>query len=160
MTTTEHRPGTYENHGQLFPIPITFNISQYEIVNVIIGAIEGGYYGILNQWCKRVELQDSDIKAIEWDSTQEVWNEYIARNVAMGGTLTFFEDGETDDVDDTPHTLTREKLLGAFGKIFQLGLFMNRIEEVLPTGETTFDLDGPMCDVLIQLALFDEIVYG
>jgi hypothetical protein len=158
---TDFLPGTYENHGTLYPIPVTFKVSDYELVCTIINAIEGGPYGI-DYWCELVELTATDVKVIEWDAVAEVWNEYIARNVALGGSLTFYEMADADDSRKdapTPHVLTREKLLKAYAMIFEQGLFRDRFQGITESGEANIDGDAPMADSLIQLALFGECRY-
>jgi hypothetical protein len=148
-----HPPATYENHGQLHTVPLKLKVSEYELVCTIISAIEGGVHGIAG-WCRKIRLRDKDIKVIEQSPT-EVWNEYIARNVALGGTLTFY----TFD-DKIPYTLTQEKLINAYSLVFEKGWFTDRIDGVDKDGELEIDGDGPMADVLIQFALFGEQVYG
>lgn len=166
LNTQDTRTGIYENHGELYTVSIPLKVSQYLLASIIIDCLESGYS---THWCPKVRLripdqgydihQDRQDKVVIERTEGEVWNEYIARNVALGGTLTFFELSE-DEKRLLPHRLTRKKMLKGMAKMFAEGHFVDRITGTEESGEIDLDMDGPMADVIIQYALFGEEVYG
>lgn len=137
-TTTLPAPaGSYENRGELLEIPVTLKVSQYSLASILNTAIEGG----INYWCTNAWVGS---KAID-KAPDECWNEYICRNVAHGGTLFIY------DEKNEAWELTRDKLLKGCGRAILSG----HLTEVVGYEADSFD-----ADVIVQFALFGELVYG
>lgn len=150
-------------------IQMTVKVNRQLLIDLIISAIEGGRFGI-EYWCPKIRLRvpqegfDPAIDVVKAERRQgEVWNEYIARNVVEGGTLTFFEDPEDGRGGEdayNPRTLTRENLIGAVGKFIAERGASGGADFDKETGLTDYDFDAPDADVILQLALLGEVVYG
>lgn len=182
MTTTQQpaRPGTVHNRGPVFDVPVPLRVSAYQLAAIIITAIESG---CSRQWTPKQRIRNLgagvdafdprtdhaptdgpeydrlivDARALEG----EVWDEFIARNVALGGSLTFYEDVDEsgDDATLVAHCLTREKLLAGIGKALIAGAIVTLEDEAEPDG-VDVDADGPGADVILQYALLGEVRYA
>lgn len=130
-----------EDTVKQFAVPSTIKLSVQDLTDILITALEGG----IDYWCRKVgQVQRGDsLVVIRRDD--EVWNEYICRNVAMGGTLIFFAYEE-----ETGYTLTREKLLEAIAKV----AVTHKLDLV------DLGIDATDADVIVQTALFGKVVYG
>jgi hypothetical protein len=159
-----HPAGTYENHGEMYTVPYEVKISQYTLASIILDAIEAGHSGIM-YWCPKVRLGQIAVEQYEG----EHHHEYLGRNLTHGGTVVFFVpddedvvvDFDTDNVTQkgvTMHHLTRDKLLNGVAQAVKNGNI--KLRGVEDDGSADFDLDGPACDVILQYALFGEVVYG
>lgn len=133
-----------------FDIVVGVKLSEQDLTDVLITAIEGGS----NYWCWDVRFNAigyPDLLATD-RREGEVYNEFICRNVAEGGTLTFFE---YDNVN--PHTITRDKLLHGIQRVLTEYPHLLRID----SAEWPLDnLDAESADAIVQMALFNELRYG
>lgn len=149
-------------------IPVTVKVGRDVLEDLIVNAIEGGVHGIYG-WSPKQRLRipsegfEPPVDGVVVDRQPgEHWHEYIARNVVAGGTLTIYENAQDnrDEEAYVPHHLTREKLLAGFAA--WIAGWSQQVERDFDaeTGLTEFDIDAPAADVIIQLALFGEVVYG
>lgn len=152
---SEHPAATFENRGATHTLRVVMpvQIDDYHLAAIIITAIEGG----INYWCPEASLIEP--YAIEKD-TNEVWNEFFARNIVLGGSARVIEDcGESDD--PVEHILTADKLLDGFQKWLA---FIGDKGHTPPCwtdgGDIDWDIDASDADNIIQFALFGELVYG
>jgi hypothetical protein len=165
MTKTYADPkfpaGSIENRGEPMSIPVTVKVSPYTLASIIITAIEGG----INYWCSKGRLHteaedDEGTHHLDTVVTErhpdEVYNEFLARNVALGGTFTLYEYDEVVD-SEKPHTLSLQNLLHGFVRFIEEGRARGTLDD---DGTMDFDLDAGDADVIIQYALFGELVYG
>jgi hypothetical protein len=112
-----------------------YEISSEEISDLMVGALEGG----INYWCWRAEINDPD----KYD------NETLASDViGLGGSLTLYDTDSSDQWE-----LTQEKFLKGVEKTMEWGEFES-IEDMMECS------DSETSDVLIQFAIFDEIVFA
>lgn len=175
MTKTANKLST------LHELPITIKVSEKFLADTIITAIEGGFgsswfpvarlitdddpveKSLQTAW-KKSGLGNDTVVMTPWKGNPEhmVWNEYIAQNVARGGTLTFFEDGEDEGEPDTYtlHRLTREKLLKGLAMVVKKYPHLARLMDIDEFGGAEYDLDAIGADAVIQCALLDGLVYG
>ena len=116
---------------------INFKLTEEDIDDIMDAAL----YGI-NYWCSEVEI------------VGERLGDYASDQISRGGTLKMY-DAESDDVWE----LTLEKFLKGF-KLWvangddEYGALQS--DGTVDTGE----IDSAMADMIIQYALFDEIVFG
>ena len=109
-------------------------VTTQNIADLMVTAFEGG----INYWCGKVEIISNPADK-DWASDV----------VAFGGELRL-----TDVEDDTEQwTLTLPKLLAGLSKTLDWGNFKD-VEELMDSH------DAETADVLVQYALFDEIVFG
>ena len=118
-------------------VVINFKLTEEDIDDIMDTAL----YGI-NYWCSEAEI------------VGERLGDYASDQISRGGTLKMY-DAESDDVWE----LTLEKFLKGF-KLWvangddEYGALQS--DGTVDTGE----IDSAMADMIIQYALFDEIVFG
>lgn len=150
-------------------VTTTFKVDREILEGVIINGIEGGRFGI-SYWSPKQRLRipsqgfdpATDVVKSE-QRADEVWDSYIARNVLDGGTLTFYEMEDESGPEENwkERTLTRENLIAAIGRfLLEFAPESAKGNYEKDSGLTDFDWDGPDSDVILQLALLGEVVYG
>ena len=109
-------------------------VSTEDMEDIMVTALEGG----INYWCGRARIVDNPGD-----------KKYASDVVAHGGTL------ELTDAEDPDEKwiLDQEKLLKGFAKGMEWGRFASA-EDLMDAH------DAETADVILQYALFDEIVYG
>lgn len=115
------------------------NITNEQINDLMVAALEGG----INYWCGRVTLKEGSLTP-----EQKEKMEYISDAISLGGVL-IIEDVETDETWE----LTKDKFLTGVEKTIEWGEFKN-VEEMFDNH------DAETADVLLQYAIFGEIVFG
>lgn len=116
----------------------TVKVTAEDIDDIMCSALEGG----ITYWCNKAEV------------VGDYLGEYASEQISRGGTLKL-HDSEEDEV----YELTLEKLL----KGIQLAIQHNYYAEYGWCDGTMLDtcnVDASVADVIIQLALFDDVVYG
>lgn len=124
---------------KVFDIEIKMNLklTEEDIDDIMCAALEGG----ISYWCRKAEVVD------------EYLGEYASEQIARGGTLKLY-DAEEDDV----YELTLEKLLQGF-ELWVIGGYDTY--GAVSNGEVdTSEIDAEKADQIVQLALFDVIIYG
>lgn len=112
-------------------IPVIFTTD--DIDNIMVGAIEGG----INYWAESIEDDDPELVLGEANSMR------VSRLLQEGKEIRIIEDvGES-------HVLTMDKLLN--------GIKLNHIQR--PNSDPE-NYDAEDYDCIVQLAIFDSIVYG
>ena len=115
---------------------ISFDVSGQDIDDIMSSALDGG----ITYWCGKAEVVD------------EYLGEYASDQISRGGSLKLY-----DIEDGTVFELTLEKFLNGLRlwveniRSFALA-FANRLE--------IDEIDAVSADVIVQYALFGEIVYG
>lgn len=122
-------------------VELKVDITRGMIENVIISAFEGGTYGI-GYWCNKTEDR------FEQDEVDYPYEETLWRG---GSHLLHVQDD--DEESETVYELTLGKLIEGFS-IYLRGYYDG------PLNELEGRLDGPTSDIIVQLAIFNEIVYG
>ena len=128
-----------ENQKEFF-VKATLNIkvTAEDIDDIMCSALEGG----INYWCRKAEV------------VGDYLGEYASEQISRGGTLKLY-----DDVEDQVYKLTLEDVL----KGIQLAVQENYYADYEWHDGTTLDpcqIDADVADVIIQLALFEEVIYG
>ena len=122
-----------------FDIEIKMNVklTEEDIDDIMCAALEGG----ISYWCRKAEVVD------------EYLGEYASEQISRGGILKLY-----DSEDDEVYELTLEKLLHGF-ELWVIGGY-DTYEAVCNGEVDTMEIDAEKADQIIQLALFDEIIYG
>lgn len=115
----------------------TIEVTTQDIDDIMSTALDSITY-----WCRKAEV------------VGDYLGEYASDQISRGGTLKLY-DAESNDV----WVLTLDKLLHGIEKTYEENWFMqygwcdgNVID--------TCQIDGDVADVIMQYALFDEIVFG
>ncbi len=115
---------------------IDVNITAQDIDDIMGDALD-----YITYWCRKAEVAEG-----------AYYGEYASDQISRGGTLILY-DRESDD----KWTLTLEKFLFGFKAAIEDGYADDWFED----GKIEWSyLDGPAVDVIVQLALFGEVVYG
>lgn len=113
-------------------------LTQEDIDDIMVGALEGG----INYWCREVEV------------VGEYLGEYASEQISRGGALALYDSESSDK-----WTLDLEKFLNGVKLWLQNGddrYGALQGDGTLDTGE----IDGEMADMIVQYALFGEIVFA
>ena len=117
----------------------TVVLSDEDIDCIMSGALDGG----ISYWaCKAEVIED------------EYLGEFASEQISRGGSLRIY-----DREDDETYLLTLEKLLRGFSMALLLGYGDTWVDN----SENTVDaccIDANGCDVIVQLALFGDVIYG
>lgn len=125
---------TFEVHAEL-----TVRLTTEDVDNIMVSALEGG----ISYWCSEAEVVE-ERRCADWGHEQ----------IARGGALVL-HDAESDD----KWVLNIEK----FTQGFRLWLENGDDRYGAVSGDGTVDtceIDGEMADLIIQYALFGEVVFG
>ena len=119
-------------------IEFTLPISDEDIDDIVCTALEGG----ITYWCREARV------------VGDYLGEYASEQISRGGEL-ILVDSESDD----EYTLTKQKLLNGI----RLAISNHYYEDYKwwnSNGIETYNVDADVADVIIQLALFEDIIYG
>ena len=110
-----------------------YEVTDEHLDNILVGAFEGGS----NYWAEKVKVKDDDYKGAEFASGV----------ISKGGELYIYTDG-----DQSVHLLTKNSLING------LQQFINESKRF---GHLWPDKgDAGTDDMILQYALFEEVVYG
>lgn len=111
-------------------------VTSEDIDDIMCAALEGG----INYWCRKAEV------------VGEYLGDYASEQISRGGTLILY-DAESSDKWE----LNIEKLLFGIEKAIEEWYEYEWFED----GRLeTSQIDAEIADGIVQLALFDEIVFG
>lgn len=115
-------------------------VTQEDIDDIMAGALEGG----INYWCGEAEVVGNYL------------GEYASEQISRGGQLILY-----DIEEDETYTLDREKFMKGLKMYFEKPHPYNILEEIdNKLRIDTCNADNTVCDMIIQYALFDDIVFG
>ena len=116
---------------------VNFVLKDEDIDDIMAAALEGG----ICYWCDKAEVVESDYLG-----------EFASEQISRGGSLKLY-DCESDDT----FILTRDKFIEGVKKACEQGYSTEWLED----GEIdTCMIDSDAADVIVQLALFGEVVFG
>lgn len=113
-------------------------VTQQDIDDIITTAFEGG----INYWCYKAEVV-GDYKG-----------EFASEQISRGGTVRLH-----DSVEDAVYDLTLENFLCGLNKAIEDNWY-DEYGWYDGNSIDTCNVDADVADVIIQLALFDDVVYG
>lgn len=123
----------------IIPAKRTVVLSEEDIDDIMCGAIEDG----ISYWAYKAEVVEN-----------EYLGEFASEQISRGGSLRIY-----DREDDKIYILTLEKLLKGFSMAVSLGYDDGWIDIPENTVDTCC-IDAHGCDVIVQLALFGDVIYG
>jgi hypothetical protein len=125
-------------------INVELNITDQEIKDIVITALEGGigYWGCLINEGEDFDLFYKDQKGI---STSE----FVA-DLLLSGKSVYFYDSETKSNEGEPWELRLNMILNGIEMYIQETKKINFID----------NLDSLVADIIFQYAMFNEIIYG
>ena len=113
-------------------------VTREDIDDIMCSALEGG----ICYWCCRADV------------VGEYLGEYASEQISRGGILKL-HDSEEDEV----YELTREKLLNGVKKAYEEGYYSD-YDWCDGTKLDCCQIDAEVADVIVQIALFDDVIYG
>lgn len=115
-----------------------FQLTQQDVDDIMVGALEGG----INYWCREAEV------------VGDYLGEYASDQISRGGKL-ILHDAESSDKWE----LDLEKFLNGMKLWVQNG--DDNYGAVQKDGTVdTCQIDAEMADLIVQYALFGEVVFG
>lgn len=115
-------------------------VTQEDIDDIMAGALEGG----INYWCGEAEVVGNYL------------GKYASEQISRGGQLILH-----DIEEDETYTLDREKFMKGLKMYFEKPHPYDILEEIdNKLRIDTCNADDTVCDMIIQYALFDDIVFG
>lgn len=115
-------------------------VTQEDIDDIMVGALEGG----INYWCDEAKV------------VGDYLGEYASEQIARGGQLILH-----DFEEEEHYTLDKEKFLKGLKMYFQNPHPYDILEEIdNKLRIDTCNADDKVCDMIIQYALFDDVIYG
>ena len=123
-----------------FDLEITKNltVTAEDIDDIMCSALEGG----ITYWCAKAT------------PVGEYLGEWANEQIARGGELVLY-----DAEDDEEYVLTREKLLNGICLAYQHDYYKD-YDWAVDGKIDACNVDAEVSDVIVQLALFGEVVYG
>lgn len=119
-------------------ISTRLTVTEKDIDDIMVTALEGG----INGWCNDAEV------------VGEYLGEFASDQISRGGMLKLY-DAEEDEV----YELTLEKILHGIEKAYAERWFAEYgwcDGKVLDVSQ----IDAEVADVIVQLAIFDDVVFG
>lgn len=123
-----------------FPVKVEIEVklSRQDIDDIMVGALEGG----ITYWCQEAEV------------VGDYLGEYASDQISRGGKL-ILHDAESSDKWE----LTLEKFLNGVKLWLQNG--DDRYHALQKDGTLdTCNVDGEMADLIVQYAIFGEVIFG
>lgn len=115
-----------------------YTVTPQDIDDIMVTALEGG----INCWCRKAEV------------VGEYLGEYASDQISRGGSLILYDAESSDHWE-----LNLDKLLCGIQKAIEDNWFDDYDWYVDGKLDTT-EIDGDVADVIVQLALFDDVVFG
>ena len=120
----------------------TARLTQQDVDDIMVSALEGG----ICYWSDCVEVVDRYL------------SEYASGQISRGGKLKIHVDEPFDEANTEWYELDMEKFAQGFRLWLENG--GDRYGAVSNGEVDTCEIDGEMADLIIQYALFGEVVYG
>lgn len=121
-------------------IQVPFEIDQDWVDGVVCTALEGG----INYWCVSADLKEK-VEGIE----------FLSEAISKGGTIILELDEPFDDNNTEFYELTLDSLVEGYSKYIQWASGKGRTFYTDPA-----DIDAGEADIIVQFALFSEIIFG
>lgn len=116
----------------------TIKVTQQDIDDIMCSALEGG----ITYWCWKAEV------------IGDYLGEYASEQISRGGKLKLY-----DSEEDEKYWLDRDKLLKGIKMAYEGNYYA---DYGWCDGMTldTCQVDAEVADCIVQLALFDDVIYG
>ena len=113
-------------------------VTQEDIDDIMCAALEGG----ITYWCSEAKV------------VGEYLGNYASEQISRGGKLKLY-----DAEEDVVYTLTLNKFIKGLTKAITEGYFKD-YDWYSATEIDPCQIDAEVADVIIQLALFNDVIYG
>lgn len=127
----------FEVHAEL-----VVRLTGQDVDDIMVSALEGG----ICYWCDRVTVEGQYL------------GKYASEQISRGGKLKIHVDEPFDEANTEWYELDMEKFAQGFRLWLENG--GDRYGAVSNGEVDTCGIDGEMADLIIQYALFGEVVYG
>jgi len=139
-----------EQAEKLTMVHVEFNVgvTDEDIDDIMCGALEGG----ITYWCIAAKVDGDYLGS------------YASEQISRGGRLKLFLDEPYNDTD--MFVLDKEMLMKGLKKYLEDPEKPYEIVSVISDGSDTrmgidtCQCDATVCDMIVQYALFDEVVFG
>ena len=121
-----------------FKVKRTVIVTQGDVDDIMVCALEGG----INYWCSSAEVVED-----------EYYGEYASDQISRGGSLRLY-----DSEDDEKYILTLDKFLKGIKLAVNDGYGKDWFGD--DGWLDAMNIDGEAADVIVQMALFGEVVFG
>lgn len=134
----EYKP---EEWNTVAEVTLQLSITDGDIDDIMAGALEGG----IDYWCDEAEV------------VGDYLGTYASEQISRGGQLKLY-----DMEEDECHILTRESFIDGVVKYLQ----NPHPYDILDGGDRAFiqidtcQCDAVVCDMIVQYAIFGEVIYG
>lgn len=126
--------------NEVLKLELEVIVTQEDIDDIMAGALGGG----INYWCGKAEVAGDYL------------GEYASEQISRGGQLLLH-----DFEEDKTYTLDKEKFLKGLKMYFEKPHPYDILEEIdNKLRVDTCNADATVCDMIIQYALFDDVIYG
>lgn len=115
-----------------------YKVTQEDIDDIMVAALEGG----INYWCRKAKV------------VGDYLGEYASEQISRGGSLILY-DAESNDHWE----LNLEKLLNGIQKAVE-GNWFSDYDWYVDGELDCYQVDTEVADTIVQLALFDDIIFG
>ena len=115
-----------------------YEVTSQDIDDIMVAALEGG----INYWCRKVKV------------VGDYLGEYASEQISRGGSLILYDAESSDHWE-----LDLEKLMNGIQKAIEDNWF-DDYDWYVDGKLDTIEIDAEVADTIIQLALFDELVFG
>ena len=124
----------------LLKISINLEVTKEDIDDIMSGALEGG----INYWCDEARV------------VGDYLGEFASEQISRGGKLILH-----DFEEEESHTLDKAKFIKGLRMYLENPHPYDILENVDNKLKLdTCNADATVCDMIIQYALFDEVIYG
>lgn len=125
---------------EIMNIELKVVVNDEDIDDIMAGALEGG----INYWCDEAKVVGNYL------------GEYASEQISRGGQLKLHDFEEEED-----YILDKEKFLKGLKMYLEKPHPYDILEEIdNKLIIDTCNTDATVCDMIIQYALFDDVIYG
>lgn len=127
--------------GTILEVSFNVLVTDEDIDDIMVSALEGG----INHWCAEAKVQGDYL------------GEFASDQISRGGTLLLYDAKERKYEE-----LTKEKFLEGLKRYLEHPIYEDTIYPGTHEGRFLVDctlIDAPASDMIIQYALFGEVVY-
>ena len=144
-------------------IPMNLDVSDDDLDNILVTAFEGGS----NYWIDKVEIKKQADLGFNGEGRQ-LYNGYASHQISRGGEVWICLDNnpvgaEIKGKEYYKWVINRKKLLRAISRWFTEYYYHRQIVKhnlEMPSSFSDIDFDAGDTDIIIQLAIFNEVIYG
>ena len=138
----ETLPHLDDPRGEIIAISLNVLVTDEDIDDIMASVLDGG----ITYWCNKVKVEG------------EYLGEYASDQISKGGTLKIY-----DCEGEAVYALTKNKFLEGLKKYLEDPLYKDTLCKAEHEKQFRIDvgrIDAPASDMIIQYALFGEVVYG